>query len=360
MHFAFAPTADDWTRWGISAGIFAGFLLLAFASRFILTRVVGIFTRKTKTIIDDLIIKALTAPVFAALVVAGVWIALARLDELTKYIDNIHKGFIIVYIAIFAVAIVRVAHALLEWYGTEVAARTQTDIDDRLIPIFRRIADVIIYLIAFMVMLDRLGWNIGPYLAGLGIGGLAVALALQPTLSNFLSGTYVISDSIIRKGHYIMLDNGTEGNIEDIGWRTTKIRTWQGNLVIMPNSRLSDAIVTDFERPDESMAFSVDCGVSYNSNLDQVEKVVLEVATKLMNNHPAGVKDFEPVLRFKQFADSNINFSVVMKGIDRPAQFILKHEFIKQLHTRFQKEGIEIDYPVRKLLFRNNPSDKTV
>jgi len=359
MHFVFAPTTADWTRWGISAGIFSGFLLLAFASKFILTSVVSIFTRKTKMIIDDLIIKALTAPVFVVLIASGVWIALARLPGLANYLDVIHKGFIIIYIAIVAVALVRVAHALLEWYGTEIAARTETDIDDRLVPIFRRIIDVIIYVIAFMVMLSRLNIDISPILAGLGIGGLAVALALQSTLSNFLAGTYVITDSIVRKGHYIMLDNGTEGNIEDIGWRTTKIRTWQGNLVIMPNSRLSDAIVTDFERPDESMAFSVDCGVSYNSNLDQVEKVALEVARNLMNNHPAGVKDFEPVLRFKQFADSNINFSVVMKGIDRLAQFILKHEFIKQLHTRFQKEGIEIDYPVRKLLFRNNPSDKT-
>ncbi|MDD5189989.1 MAG: mechanosensitive ion channel family protein [Dehalococcoidales bacterium] len=354
MHFVFAPTTGDWTRWGISAGIFAGFLLLAFASKFILTSVIGAFTRKTKTILDDLIIKALTAPVFALLVAGGLWIALTNLSELDKIEDIIHKVFTIIFIGIFTVALVKVVHALLEWYGTEVATRTASDIDDKLVPVFRRIADVIIYILAFLVMLGRLGWDIGPYLAGLGIGGLAVALALQPTLSNFLSGTYVISDSIIRKGHYIMLDNGTEGNIEDIGWRTTKIRTWQGNLVIMPNSRLSDAIVTDYERPDESMAFSIDCGVSYNSNLQQVEKITLEVARNLMQTNPVGVKDFEPVLRFKQFGDSNINFSVVMKGIDRPAQFVLKHEFIKQLHARFQQEGIDIEYPVRKLLFGNN------
>ncbi len=354
MYFAFAPTTADWIRWGISAGIFAGFLLLAIASKFIFTGVVGIFTRKTKTIVDDLIVKALTTPIFVIIIVAGLWIALARLTELANYMDTIHKVFIILYIGIFAVAVVRVVHALLEWYGAEVATRTASDIDDRLIPIFRRIVDVIIYAIAFMVMLSRLNIDISPILAGLGIGGLAVALALQSTLSNFLAGTYVITDSVIHKGHYIMLDNGTEGNVEEIGWRTTKIRTWQGNLVVLPNSRLADAIVTNFERPEVAMLFAVDCGVSYNSDLQKVEKVTLEVAKNLMQNSAAGVKGFEPVLRFKQFGDSNINFSVVLKGVDRPAQFILKHEFIKQLHARFQQEGIAIEYPVRKVLFGNN------
>lgn len=355
MYFAFAPTTADWTRWGISAAILVGFVLLALASKFILTRVIGVFTSKTKTILDDLIIQSLVAPVVVALIAGGLWIALTRLPEIASHIDIVHKLFIIIYIALVAVAAVRVMHAMLRWYGTEIATRTSTDVDDRLIPIFRRIGDVIIYAIAIMVMLSRLNINISPILAGLGIGGLAVALALQSTLSNFLAGTYVITDAVIRKDNYIMLDNGTEGNVEEIGWRTTKIRTWQGNLVILPNSRLSDAIVTNFEKPDASMAFAVDCGVSYNSDLQSVERVTLEVADSLMKNHPAGVRDFEPVLRFNKFGDSNINFTIVLKGINRPAQFVLKHELIKQLHARFQQEGIAIEYPVTKVLFRDEP-----
>ncbi len=347
------PTEADLIRWGISAGIFAGFIALAFFSRLILRGILRLLAHRTKTTLDDLIIKTLTGPVFFIIVFAGLWIALARLTELAPYLDVIHKIFAIVYIGIGAASVVRVTHALLTWYGTEVAHRTKSDIDDRLVPIFRRIIDVAIYAIALMIILDQLDVNISPILAGLGIGGLAVALALQSTLSNFLAGTYVITDAVIRKGHYILLDSGQEGWVEDIGWRTTKIRHWQGNLIILPNARLADAIVIDFEKPEAAMLFSVDCGVSYDSDLAKVERVTLETAKELLQEHPSGAKDFEPVIRFKAFGDSNINFAVVLKGNDRAAQFILKHEFIKKLHKRFQEEGIEIQYPVRKLLFGN-------
>ncbi|MDP2919479.1 MAG: mechanosensitive ion channel family protein [Dehalococcoidia bacterium] len=355
MNFAFEPTQADFIRWGISAGIFAVFLALAFLSRIILSGIVRLLAHRTKTTLDDLINKSLTGPVFTALIAAGLWIALARLTELDPYDKYIHQGFAVLYIIIAAVAVVRVVNALLTWYGTEVATRTQSDVDDRLVPIFKRIADVIIYGIALILILDQLGMEISPILAGLGIGGLAVALALQSTLINFLAGTYVITDAVIRKGHYISMDGGPEGWVEDIGWRTTKLRHWQGNLVVIPNSKLSEAIVTDYEKPEASMLFAIDCGVSYSSDLDKVEKVTLDVARKLLKENPAGAKDFEPVLRFNKFGDSNINFAVVLKGVDRAAQYILKHEFIKELNKRFQQEGIRIEYPARRLYFDSVP-----
>jgi len=351
----FFSSNEPWVKWVISAGVFVIFLLIAFASRFILIGIMRLFTRRTKTILDDLIIRALTGPIFAFLIVAGLWIAIARLTEVSNYVDTIHKVFIVIYIGIAAIAVVRVTHAILSWYTTEIAPRTKSDFDDRLIPILKRVIDVIIYAIALMIILDQLHINISPILASLGIGGLAVALALQPTLSNFLSGTYVVSDSIIRKGDYIQLDSGPEGIVEEIGWRITKIRHWQGNLIILPNSKLSDAIVTDYEKPDASMLFSVDCGVSYESDLEKVEKIVTEVASEVMNSCPEGVKDFAPIVRFNKFDDSNIDFSVVLKAVNRGSHFVLKHNFIKALHKRFRKEGIVIEFPIRKLYFRDSP-----
>lgn len=352
----FFSSGEPWVQWAISGGIFALFVLLAFASRLIL-RVVRHFLKKhTRTILDGLLIKALTGPVFAILIVAGLWIAVARLPEIDDYVDTIHKVFIITYIGIAAVALISVIHALLTWYSAEIAHRTKTTFDDRLIPILRRVVDIVIYAIALMIILSQLNINISPLLAGLGIGGLAVALALQSTLSNFLSGTYVITDAVIQRGHYILLDSGQEGTVEDIGWRTTKIRHWQGNLIVLPNNKLADAIVIDFERPEAPMIFTVDCGVSYDTDLEQVERVSIEVAKNLLDNHPFGAKDFAPLVRFKQFGDSNINFAIMLKGIDRVSQYALKHDFIKALHKRFQAEGIEIQYPARKLYFADNAS----
>jgi small-conductance mechanosensitive channel len=342
-----------WIRLAIAGGIVALALLLAFLAKYIIGAIVAPFTKKTKTILDDLIVEALRAPVIAWLIVGGLWIATTYLLQ-NKGIEGVfHKIFIVVFILIGGVAISRVVHAILHWYSVEIAPRTASDFDDRLIPLLSRVADLIVYSLTFLVAMSSLQINIGPFLAGLGIGGLAIALALQPTLTNFLSGTYVISDSVIRKGDYIQLESGVEGTVEEIGWRITKIRHWQGNLIIMPNTKLSDAVVTDFEKPDLSMIFGVEGGVAYSSDLENVEKVIMEVAGTIMKSNPEGAKDFTPVVRFKNFGDSNINFAVTMKAQNRGGTFALKHLFIKALHTRFQQEGISMEFPVRKLYFDN-------
>ena len=330
--FDFLKSTDPLTKWLVSGGIVVVALLLAFLSKYIIGAIVKPFTQKTKTIIDDLIIEAINAPIFAAIIAGGLWIGINRILTVARTESIVNKIFIIVIIGIIGLAISRIVHALLEWYSVEIAPRTASDFDDRLVPLLSRVADIIVYSFAFLVILGRIGVNIGPYLAGLGIGGLAVALALQPTLTNFLSGTYVISDSVIRKGDYIQLESGVEGTVEEIGWRITKIRHWQGNLIILPNTKLSDAVVTDFEKPDLSMVFGVDGGVSYDSDLDKVEQVIVEVATAVLN-----------------FGDSNINFSVILKAQNRAGTFALKHYFIKALHKRFQNEGIIMEYPVRKV-----------
>ncbi len=350
--------STEWKNWLISAGILLASLLLALLSRFVLPPLVAALTHKTKTVLDDLLVKALLPPVSIALIIAGIWLALSRLSELQSCMEQINKTFIVIAILLTAITIARLLNAILNWYGGEIAHRTATDTDNKLLPVFGRVGNVVIYAVALMFILDKLGINISPLIAGLGIGGVAVAVAIQPTLSNFLAGTYVISDSVIRKGHYIMLDSGQEGLVEDIGWRTTKIRHWQGNLIVLPNSRLADAVVTDFEAAELAKVFAVACGVSYDSDLDKVEKVAIEVAQEIISRCPEASKDFKPVVRYKEFGDSNINFTVVLKSVDRVSQFPLKHEFIKALHLRFKQEGILIEYPVRKLLLTETPTNR--
>jgi small-conductance mechanosensitive channel len=316
----------------------------------VLPPIIAILTHRTKTSLDDLIVKALLPPAFFALVTTGLWIAFTRLKELQDYSEQINKAATVLAILLAAIAIARLFNAILAWYNNEIANRTSTDTDNKLLPVFGRVGNVVIYAVALMFILDKLTINISPLIAGLGVGGIAVAVAIQPTLSNFLAGTYVISDSVIRKGHYIMLDSGQEGLVEDIGWRITKIRHWQGNLIVLPNSKLADAVVTDFEAAEPAKVFAVACGVSYDSDLEKVEGIALEVARAVISRRPEAAKDFEPIVRFKEFGDSNINFTVVLKSVDRVSQFPLKHEFIKALHLRFKQDGISIEYPMRKLL----------
>ncbi len=344
-------TDIEWLRWAIAGGILAFFIVLALLSRAVLKGIMLLVAHHTKTKLDDMLVNSLGGPLFAGLIVAGLWLALIQIPELAPYLDIVRQAGVISFLTVITVVAVRVANVLLVWYGVEIAPRTKFDVDDKIIPLLQRVSKILIYAIGLLIILDQMNVNISPILAGLGIGGLAVALALQSTLTNFLAGTYVMSDAVIHTGDYIALDSGQEGFIEDIGWRTTKLRNWQGNLVILPNAKMSEAIITNYEKPDKAIIFAVECGVSYESDLSVVEKVALAVAEETLTKFPEGAKDFKPVLRFKRFGDSNIDFTVVLKSLDRVGQFTLKHEFIKILHKRFGEESIEIQYPVRKLYF---------
>lgn len=344
----------EWFKWAAAGGTLALFIALALLSRFLMTGIMRLVAHRTQTKLDDMILQSLRGPVFTVLIIAGVWLALAQIPELTPHKDIIQKIGTILLLGLATIASVRSVQVLLLWYGMEIAPRTKLAVDNRLIPLLRRVSTILIYSIGLLIILDQMHVNISPILAGLGIGGLAVALALQSTLSNFLAGTYVLSDAIIHTGDYIMLDSGQEGNVEDIGWRSTKLRHWQGNLIILPNSKLAEAIVTNYDKPEKALVFSVDCGVSYESDLAKVERVALAVAEETMRRLPEGVKDFKPMLRFKAFGDSNIDFSVILKAADRSGHYIVKSEFIKALNKRFGEEGIEIQYPVRKLIYADN------
>jgi small-conductance mechanosensitive channel len=197
--------------------------------------------------------------------------------------------------------------------------------------------------------------SITPLLGALGVGGLAVALALQDTLANLFAGVHILASKKVQQGDYVALDGGQEGYIVDINWRNTTIRQIQGNLVVVPNSRFADAIMTNFHQPAQDMSVLVPVGVSYDSDLDEVERVTLEVAREVLKEVEGGVPDHEPLVRFNGFGESSIDFSVILRSREFGDQYRLVHEFIKRLHRRYGAEGIEIPYPIRTLLM-NKPT----
>jgi small-conductance mechanosensitive channel len=213
----------------------------------------------------------------------------------------------------------------------------------------QNIARIIVFGIGILIILSSLGISITPILATLGVGGLAVALALQDTFSNFFAGFHIIAARQIKVGDYVKLDSGEEGYVVDITWRTTKIRMLPNNVVLIPNERLTKAIVTNYYLPDREMAVLVNLGVHYNSDLEKVEKVTCEVAKEVMKTVPGGVPDFQPFIRFDTFGDSSIGFTAVLRAKEFVDQYLIKHEFVKRLHERYAKEGIVIPYPIRAI-----------
>lgn len=206
-----------------------------------------------------------------------------------------------------------------------------------------------IYAIALLVILATFGVSVTPVLATLGVGGLAVALALQDTLTNLFAGFYITVSRQLRIGDYVKLETGQEGYITDITWRATRIRALANNTILVPNQRLAAAIVTNYWLPDRELAVLVQVGVHYDSDLEQVERETVAVAREAQQSVPGAVAGFEPFIRYHTFADSSVNFTVILRAREFVDQHLLKHEFVKRLHARYRAAGIVIPYPIRAI-----------
>ena len=213
----------------------------------------------------------------------------------------------------------------------------------------QNITRIVIVAIGLLMILNGLGISIAPILTALGVGGLAVALALQDTLSNLFAGFYITVSRQIRIGGYVKLESGEEGYGTDVGWRATQIRMLPNNVVLVPNTKLASAIITNYYLPDKELAVLVQVGVDYASDLEHVERVTVEVAKEVMQTVPGGVPTFEPFIRYHTFADFSINFTVILRAKEFVDQYLLKHEFVKRLHKRYDQEGITIPFPIRTI-----------
>ena len=206
--------------------------------------------------------------------------------------------------------------------------------------------------IGLLVILAGLRLEITPILTALGVGGLAVALALQDTLANLFAGLYLTVAKHIRIGNYIKLSSGEEGYLVDIDWRASRLRQLSNNTVLVPNAKLSQSIVTNYHLPEHEMAVIVEASVDYASDLNRVELIVTEVARDVMRTVDGGVPAFDPFVRFHTFGDPGVGFSVILRAREFVDQYLIKHEFVKRLHRRFADEGIAI--PIKSLVQRHD------
>ena len=335
----------------IGVVVFAMSLVLAAVATFVLRFVAARLDSSTPYGIGGVALRSVRNSFLAFVVVLGAYVGMGFVEQLDQWRAEVQQGFTVLVILIGAHALSAASSVTIKWYMVHIAPRTETTFDDRSLPLLRRFSRVFIYGLALILILDTLGYSIGLLLGGLGITGLAVALALQPTLTNYFAGTYVMSDQAIRPGDYVELQGGPAGYVVDVGWRTTKIRTWLNTLVIIPNSVMADTIITNYQGPDPTLNILVAGGVSYASDLQQVEEVSLEVARGVVADNAEAVKSMEPWFGFDSFGDSNVNFWIFLQATDRVGSFVVTNDLIKRLHARFAAEGIEINYPVRKIIF---------
>ena len=336
----------------IAAAIFLISLLLAAVFNKLLFPILLRLTHRTPTDLDSRIVRSVRLPSTLGIAVLGGYLALTVPLDLSEGQQNAADTVgVLLGIVLAVIAVASIISNLFDWYVENVVQRTRFVIDQRFLPLLRRTASIMVYGLGALLILDQLNINISPLIAGLGLGGLAVALAIQPTLSNLFAGTYVMTEGVVSPGDYIELENSIAGYVVDVGWRSVRIRTWHNNLVVVPNSKFAETIVTNYQKPSPAMNVYLICGVSYDSDLYQVERVSKEVMDEVLDTNPAAVKEYGGWFGFGGFGDSNINFWLFLQAQDRLASFVVQTDLVQRLHKRFNEEGIVINYPVRRLQF---------
>lgn len=207
-----------------------------------------------------------------------------------------------------------------------------------------------------LLLLSNLGISITPLLTALGVGSLAVALALQDTLINFFAGIHIVATRMVEVGDYIKLDSGHEGIVLNVGWRGTRMRELADNTILVPNSKLSQAIIINYHKPAPETAVPVPFSVCLDCDLEQVERVVRQAAARTQRETPGAVQGFEPLLRFQGLTDSSVQLAVVLRARSFQDRFLLIHECAKAVQKALREAGIPFPRQERLVHLRRERS----
>ncbi len=327
----------------IFGAIIGLFLIFSLSFRFINLKIIHRFIKYTDTDLDDIILKVIKKPILLLIIILGFYLGFQELSILEKSLFYINGVLFTFSILIVSNIIIKLSN----FFISRIIIRDDVKKTPKLI---NRIISSIILLLAALIIFNYLGFDVTVIFAALGVGGIAIGFALKETLSNFFSGVNIVSDRQINVDDYVELpEKNIQGYVEDIGWRSTKIKPFGGNTIIIPNSKLAENIITNKTSKNKETGIIIECGVSYESDLENVEKITLKIAKQIQKNTQGALKDFNPLFRYKKFGDSNIEFYVVLRVERFIERYNVKHQFIKKLKSEFDKEGIEIAWPIRKV-----------
>lgn len=344
------PQLVEMAVWLIPLGIFFAVLVAGYLIRAVLYRLLARWAQRSATRLDDVIVEVTRLPSLFWILILSTLIALQLVEIPEGPAQVIDKLLLALLILSLTLVVARLLVALIRQYSARLPVETALPMTG----LAQTIIQWVVIIVGLLILLSTLGINITPLLTALGIGGLAVALALQDTLSNLFAGLHVLLARQIRPGQRIKLDSGEEGYVADIGWRSTTLRTPSNHLVIVPNAKLAQSIVTNYDMPDLPVNIVITVGVSYDCDPEHVEQVLKDEAKKIINKLPGFIKDFEPIVRFQAFGDFSLNFLVVFRVESYDAQFGVWGEIHHRIFKRLKQEGIEIPFPVRTVYLKES------
>ncbi len=299
-------------------------------------------TSKTKNNLDDNIVRVSKSPVTAFIVVLGAYAGMVGLPDQACMLVKIGKGALYaIGVSVVFYLINRVMVEVLNWYGNELANRTQTVVDKNFLPLADKLGKIFLFLSAAVIILRHFNYDITSVVVSLGIGSLAIGLAAKDTLENMISGFLIMIDRPFRLNDRIRLSGGETGDVVAIGIRSTKIKDLDNSIIVVPNRELITTKLTNFCYPDNQVKVTINVGVSYGSDISKVKELLLRIA----ENEPLAVKDPAPLVFFLDFGDSALDFLLLAWVKDFKDMFTAKDSLNTEIHRVFAEEGIEIPFP---------------
>lgn len=322
------------SRWIIAAGVLTAWLVVLLSVKRLLLMLIRRAAHRPRLEHLGVVTHAIAPAITIAIIVSGLEVAAQAAPIPQVWRDDVAvvlTGGIVVALVVFAD---RIAELWLrrgatryplfaEGYGIVTGA----------------VRGVIIAL-GLLMFLESVGISIGPLLASLGIGSLAVALALQETVKNMFSGFFLIADKPMEVGDFVKLQSGQEGQLFKLGWRSSKFRMLTSEVVVVPNSQLVDSIVTNYRALDGDVAVAIDLAVLNSNDLAHVERAAAEVAREVMAT--IGNDHYEPQVLFQGFSGNLINLTVLIHAHSSEVIGVVRNEFIKRILTRFAREEIKL------------------
>ncbi len=318
-------------------------LIVAFLVKLIVARILKPLAEKTKTLVDDLIIKSIASVIFYIILVLGFKIGFQTLQIETEIYHSLVDTFLVLMVMI---ALLRIIHNLSEHWLEDWAKKTKSTADDRLIPLVEKILKAVLIVLAVIFIFDSWNIDISPLLATAGIAGLAIGFAVKDSLANIVGGIQLVLDKTFKVGDKIQIESGEMGVILDIGLRSTKLRTYDNEVIYIPNGQLSNSKIKNFTVPDLSVRVNVNFGVEYGSDTDQVKKVVYE-AVKMIETvleHPV------PVVQFLKMSDFSLDFVARAWVQNYTKAYRTQLEMTEVIYNALNEANIGIPFPTRTIL----------
>ncbi|MDP2681735.1 MAG: mechanosensitive ion channel [Deltaproteobacteria bacterium] len=339
-----------WLKEGlISLAILLGFWVFAKFARYFFARWVSVFTKHTETELDDKIVEAVKGPILYIILLFGFSLALDNLPLHAK-LKSIGDGIVFVLgVAIALFMAYKVVNVILEWYTHNAQKKTESQLEKEFLPLIEKIVFIFIFITGLIIVLKHFNYDVLSLITALGVTSFAIGLAAKDTLANMISGFTLMIDRPFRVGDRVKLSTGDIGDVAEIGLRSTKIKTMDSNMLIVPNTELVNTKVINQCYPDKLMRGLIKVGIAYGSDVEKAKNIMLDAARE----NPLVVREPAPLALFLEFGDSSLNLQMFFWTPDCFQIGIALDQINTEIKKRFEKEDIEIPYPVRTVYLKN-------